>query len=149
MTLQTDTNEAATESISNPLTDSSCPTPRADLPPDLAQLTDEQISALTQEITDSYTRDVPLVGPFLPIRVLFEEFKNNEPFLRKLSGLAEKWPGFRRTARNGNCFYTAFAFAWFAGLQMRGEKRIHDEIAKVQETAKTLETAGISFLHKY
>src|SRR5579859_3117098 len=91
--------------------------PRSDLPPDLANLTDEQISTLTQEITDSFTKDVPLVGPFLPISVLLDEFKDNEPFKRKIAGLAEKWSGFRRTARNGNCFYQAFAFAWIDSLQ--------------------------------
>ena len=118
-------------------------TPRADLPPDLANLTDEQISTLTQEITDSYTKNVPLVGPFLSISVLVDEFKNNEPFQRKITGLAEKWGGFRRTARNGNCFYQAFAYAWFDHLQRLGDKRIRHEIIKIQNTAKTLEDAGI------
>ena len=117
---------------------------RTDLPPELADLTDEQISTLTQEITDSYTKDVPLVGPFLPISVLVEEFKDNEPFRKKLSGLAEKWNGFRRTARNGNCFYQAFAYAWIDSLQRLGEKRIKEEIIKIQNTAKTLEDAGMS-----
>jgi hypothetical protein len=119
-------------------------TPRSDLPPDLANLTDEQISTLTQEITDSFTKDVPLVGPFLPISVLLDEFKDNEPFKRKIAGLAEKWSGFRRTARNGNCFYQAFAFAWIDSLQRLGEKRIKEEIIKIEGTAKTLDDAGKS-----
>ena len=118
---------------------------RAELPAELANLTDEQISTLTQEITDSYTKDVPLVGPFLPISVLVDEFKNNEPFVRKLDGLAEKWSGFRRTARNGNCFYQAFAYAWIEHLQRLGERRIREEIVKIENSAKTLEDAGISF----
>lgn len=118
-------------------------TPGADLP-NLADLTDEQISTLTQEITDSYTKDIPLVGPLLPISVLLEEFKGNEPFLRKLGGLAEKWEGFRRTSPNGNCFYEAFAYAWLDSLQREGHKRIGDEIIKVQNTAGILEEAGIS-----
>jgi len=116
--------------------------PRAELPPDLANLTDEQIASLTQEITDSYTKNVPLVGPFLPISVLLDEFRDNEPFKSKITGLAEKWEGFRRTARNGNCFYQAFAYAWIEGLQRQGEARIKQEIIKVEETAKTLETGG-------
>jgi ubiquitin thioesterase protein OTUB1 len=119
--------------------------PRVDLPPDLANLTDEQISTLTQEITDSYTKDVPLVGPFLPMSVLVDEFKNNEQFAKKLTGLAEKWGGFRRTARNGNCFYQAFAYAWIDSLQRLGKGRVDEEIAKLQATAKTLEDAGISY----
>jgi ubiquitin thioesterase protein OTUB1 len=118
---------------------------RPELPAELANLTDEQISALTQEITDSYTKDVPLVGPFLPISVLIDEFKNNEPFVRKLNGLAEKWSGFRRIARNGNCFYQAFAYAWIEHLQRLGERRIQEEIVKIENSAKTLEDAGISF----
>jgi ubiquitin thioesterase protein OTUB1 len=117
--------------------------PRADLPPDLANLTDEQISSLTQEITDSYTKDVPLVGPFLPISVLVDEFQNNEPFLRKIHGLADQWGGFRRTARNGNCFYQAFAYAWIDNLQRMGETRIKEEIAKLEKSAQTLEAAGM------
>lgn len=139
MTLPTEVE--ATSATLNP--QSTSETPRTDLPPDLANLTDEQISTLTQEITDSYTKDVPLVGPFLPISVLVDEFKDNEPFRRKLSGLAEKWNGFRRTARNGNCFYQAFAYAWVDSLQRLGEKRIQQEIIKIQNTAKTLEDAGI------
>ena len=115
---------------------------RADLPPDLAQLTDEQISTLTQEITDSYTKDVPLVGPFLLISVLLEEFRDNEPFQRKIRGLSEKWAGFRRTARNGNCFYQAFAFAWVDALQRQGEARVRQEIIKIEGTSKMLEAGG-------
>src|ERR1700694_5802790 len=120
MTMSTDpetsSEETSTERISQ------TQTPRTDLPPDLANLTDEQISTLTQEITDSYTKDVPLVGPFLPMSVLVDEFKNNEQFTKKLTGLAEKWGGFRRTARNGNCFYQAFAYGWIDSLQRLGEK---------------------------
>jgi ubiquitin thioesterase protein OTUB1 len=118
--------------------------PRADLPPDLANLTDEQISTLTQKITDSYTKDVPLVGHFLPISVLVDEFKDNPQFTKKLTGLAEQWGGFRRTARNGNCFYQAFAYAWIDALQRLGEDHIKGEIVKIQKTSKTLEDAGIS-----
>lgn len=136
-------NAASTASEALPSqTSTAMATPRSDLPPDLANLTDEQIASLTQQITDSYTKDVPLVGPFLPISVLLDEFRDNEPFKRKISGLAEKWEGFRRTARNGNCFYQAFAFAWIEGLQRQGEERIKQEIIKIEETAKTLETGG-------
>ena len=140
MSLQQDPETAPIAPPSHPET---AQEPRSNLPPDLAELTDEQISILTQEITDSYTKDVPLVGPFLPISVLLEEFKDNEPFKRKISGLAEKWSGFRRTARNGNCFYQAFMFAWLDHLQRLGDKRILHEIHKVQKTAKTLDEAGI------
>ena len=135
--------EAETSPIAPPSNPSTSQEPRSNLPPDLANLTDEQISQLTQEITDSYTKDVPLVGPFLPISVLLEEFKNNEPFKKKITGLAEKWSGFRRTARNGNCFYQAFCFAWADSLQKLGDKRILEEIRKVQRTDKTLDEAGI------
>jgi ubiquitin thioesterase protein OTUB1 len=131
-----------TTSTSVPVTNSNPENTRSELPPDLADLTDEQISTLTQEITDSYTKDVPLVGPLLPISVLVDEFKNNEPFRKKISGLAEKWGGFRRTARNGNCFYQAFAYAWIDSLQRLGVKRIQQEIQKIQNTVKTLEDAG-------
>ena len=139
-----DSEETQPSSTTDSLPDSNSHTPRAGLPPDLANLTDEQIAFLTQEITDSFVKDVALVGPFLPISVLVEEFKNNEPFRRKLSGLAEKWSGFRRTARNGNCFYQAFMYAWLANLQRLGDKRIKDEIIKVQKTAEILELAGTS-----
>jgi Peptidase C65 Otubain len=115
---------------------------RPELPPDLANLTDEQISDLTQEITDSFTKDVPLVGPFLPVSVLVEEFANNEPFKKKLIGLGEKWGGFRRTARNGNCFYQAFTYAWLEHVQRSGDQRILQEIKKIQASAKTLEDSG-------
>jgi ubiquitin thioesterase protein OTUB1 len=138
----TETSSSAATQTEHP--SSASQPPRTDLPPDLANLTDEQISTLTQEITDSYTKGVPLVGPFLPISVLVEEFKDNEPFKKKLSGLSEKWNGFRRIARNGNCFYLAFAYAWIDSLQRLGEKRIEEEIIKIQNTAKTLEDAGIS-----
>jgi len=144
MSDKTEVAEPGATSSQAPPATSTSQAPRADLPPDLANLTDEQISTLTQEITDSYTKDVPLVGPFLPISVLLDEFKDNEPFKRKITGLAEKWGGFRRTARNGNCFYQAFAYAWFDHLQRLGDKRIRDEIFKIQDTAKTLEDAGMT-----
>ena len=139
LTTDVDSSSTPTQSLEPGTQD-----PRPDLPPDLANLTDEQIATLTQEITDSYSKDVPLVGPFLPISVLVDEFKDNEPFRRKLNGLAEKWSGFRRTARNGNCFYQAFAYAWLHFLQQLGEERIKQEITKIRDTAKTLEDAGMS-----
>jgi len=116
--------------------------PRNDLPPDLADVTDEQISAYTQEIQDSFTRDTPLIGPYLPISDLLDEFRSNEPFVRKLSSLAEKWNGFRRTQRNGNCFYLAFAYAWLEGLERIGQRAIDVAIAKVEESTRTFESAG-------
>jgi ubiquitin thioesterase protein OTUB1 len=118
--------------------------PREGLPDDLANLTDEQISTLTQEIKDSYTKDVPLIGPLLPISVLVKEFKHNEPFVRKLTSLNEKWDGFRRTQRNGNCFYLAFVYAFIDRLQRAGEGRIQEEIIKVKASARTFDEAGIS-----
>lgn len=139
--------EGAPAPASKPLLSETATTmqpPRSDLPPDLANLTDEQISTLTQEITDAFTKDVPLVGPFLPISVLLDEFRDNEPFKRKITGLSEKWAGFRRTARNGNCFYQAFAFAWVDALQRQGETRVRQEIRKIEGTAKTLEAGGTS-----
>jgi len=86
------------------------------------------------------------VGHFLPISVLVDEFKDNPQFTKKLTGLSEKWGGFRRTARNGNCFYQAFAFAWMDALQRLGEDHIKKEIVKIQKTAKTLEDAGFEKL---
>jgi hypothetical protein len=116
--------------------------PRKDLPPELANVTDEQISAYTQEIHDSFTRDTPLIGPYLPISDLLDECRNNEPFVRKLSSLAKKWNGFRRTQRNGNCFYLAFAHAWLEGLERIGQRAIETTIAKVEESTSTFESAG-------
>jgi ubiquitin thioesterase protein OTUB1 len=116
--------------------------PRAGLPAELANLTDEQISTLTQEIQDSFTRDTPLIGPLLPISVLLDEFRENEPFVRKLSSLGEKWDGFRRTQRNGNCFYLAFAYGWLEGLETLGKEGITAAVRKVEESATTFEAAG-------
>lgn len=51
---------------------------------DTANITDEQILQLTEELQDEQNANIPLIGPQLPLTVLEDEYQGNDIFVKKL-----------------------------------------------------------------
>ncbi|KAI9024485.1 peptidase C65 Otubain-domain-containing protein [Phycomyces nitens] len=109
------------------------------------ELTDEQILMFEQQIKDQEAQKIPLVCQADPIEKLVEEFKDNQPFLRKINNLSKKYDRIRRCRGDGNCFFRAFAFAWFESILSNWEN--YDAgLAKLKTTPDLLELGGFQKL---
>ncbi|RKP09545.1 peptidase C65 Otubain-domain-containing protein [Thamnocephalis sphaerospora] len=77
-------------------------------------VSDEQILAFEQEVKDAEARERPLIGELEPLSALYSEYERGSPvFCEKIKALDREYQGFRRCRGDGNCFFRAFAFAWF------------------------------------
>ncbi|KAI7852958.1 peptidase C65 Otubain-domain-containing protein [Circinella umbellata] len=110
------------------------------------ELTDEQILELEQRIKDEEALKIPLVCQDESINTLEEEFKGNEPFLRKVKNLSESSDRIRKCRGDGNCFFRAFAFAWFESLMHADQATFQAAITKLKTTPDLLERAGFQKL---
>ncbi|BFZ64607.1 hypothetical protein YB2330_005754 [Saitoella coloradoensis] len=104
-------------------------------------LTDEQILALTQDIVDKEGENVPLVGQKKHISALVDEFEGASLIYQlKVEALSQKHSSYRKTRGDGNCFYRAFAMAYFESLLTRPS---YNELSRIQSiTTSTLDPAG-------
>ncbi|KAI9322503.1 peptidase C65 Otubain-domain-containing protein [Dichotomocladium elegans] len=109
------------------------------------ELTDEQILEFEQRIKDEEALKIPLVCQAEPISILENEFKDNEPFLRKVKNLSETSDRIRKCRGDGNCFFRAFSFAWFESLTHHREN-YDAALRKLKATPELLERAGFQAL---
>ncbi|KPV72020.1 uncharacterized protein RHOBADRAFT_56156 [Rhodotorula graminis WP1] len=78
----------------------------------LSELSDLEISSLTQELKESEASKRPLVGPLEPLDHLAQEFPPDSLYRNKVSRLqSDGWSGIRRARGDGDCFYRSFIFA--------------------------------------
>ncbi|KAI9258057.1 ubiquitin thioesterase otubain-like protein [Phascolomyces articulosus] len=110
------------------------------------ELTDEQILELEQRIKDEDALKIPLVCQDESINTLEEEFKDNEPFLCKIKNLSESSSRIRKCRGDGNCFFRAFAYAWFESLMRANEADYQAALGKLKTTPDLLERAGFQKL---
>jgi len=54
-----------------------------------------------------------MISDILDLKILKEEYQNNEGFLKKIKWVETKFPHFRRVRRDGSCFYRAFLYTLF------------------------------------
>ncbi|KAG2196100.1 hypothetical protein INT46_005771 [Mucor plumbeus] len=108
-------------------------------------LTDEQILEFEQQIKDEEAQKIPLVCQEASIETLQEEFKNNEPFLKKISNLSKAHDKIRKCRGDGNCFYRALAFAWFESA-MKDKAKYDVRLGKLKQTCDLLESSGFEKL---
>ncbi|KAG0091401.1 OTU domain, ubiquitin aldehyde binding [Podila epicladia] len=88
-------------------------------PKDEAQLTDEQILTQMQAIKDEEANAHPLVDSSMDLLELEAEYANGSAsFRNKIRNLADTHDRMRRSRGDGNCFYRAFAFAWFERVML-------------------------------
>ncbi|KAI9221273.1 peptidase C65 Otubain-domain-containing protein [Blastocladiella britannica] len=79
------------------------------------QFTDLQILAAEQAIRDDEARVNALISLPNPLGLLLDEYSDNPSFLTKIHSLFDLgFSQFRKCRGDGNCFYRAFTFAYFA-----------------------------------
>nr|CAG4645700.1 EOG090X0AE1 [Lynceus sp. MCZ IZ 141354] len=77
---------------------------------------DEMILDQQRQIEKEIADSISLIGQLEPVKVLLEEYKDDQIYQAKVAKLTESYPNMRRTRPDGNCFYRAFAFAYFEKL---------------------------------
>ncbi|CAO3607028.1 unnamed protein product [Cunninghamella echinulata] len=87
----------------------------------------------------------PLFVKNEPISKLEEEFKDNEPFLKKVKNLSKSHSKIRKCRGDGNCFFRAFAFAWFESL-LNSKEKYDEALFWLQSTPQLLEKGGFQQL---
>ena len=75
----------------------------------------------------------PLIGDLRPIALMLDEFANNEGFYVKVQHLHGEYSEYRKTRRDGSCFYRALAFSIFEKVVARKD---HQLKAKMQGKLK-------------
>ena len=80
------------------------------------EMVTKQKEAIEKEIQASHK----LVGDLEGIKVLEQQFANDNTFLKNAVQLQSKYSSLRRTRPDGNCMYRAMAFGQF-------ERMLHDE----------------------
>ncbi|KAI9467800.1 MAG: ubiquitin thioesterase otubain-like protein [Benjaminiella poitrasii] len=108
-------------------------------------LSDEQILQFEQQIKDEEAQKVPLVCQKESISKLVEEFEDNRPFLNKAINLSKTHDNIRRCRGDGNCFFRAFAFAWFESA-LKDRITYSSRIEKLKQTEDMLELSGFEKL---
>ncbi|KAF9152916.1 OTU domain, ubiquitin aldehyde binding [Mortierella sp. AD011] len=107
---------------------------------DEVQLTDEQILSQMQAIKDEEANAHPLVDVSVDLTELAMEYENgSSAFKNKIMNLADTHDRMRRSRGDGNCFYRAFAFAWFERVMLaKGKPELHANAVKTIEESKDL-----------
>ncbi|KAF9897163.1 OTU domain, ubiquitin aldehyde binding [Lobosporangium transversale] len=104
------------------------------------QMTDEQILTQMQAIKDEEANLHPLVDNSVDLVELEKEYQNGSAaFQNKIRNLSETHDRMRRSRGDGNCFYRAFAFAWFERVMLAKNKpELHMNAVKAMEESKDL-----------
>ncbi|KAG0368046.1 OTU domain, ubiquitin aldehyde binding [Mortierella sp. AD032] len=105
------------------------------------QLTDEQILTQMQAIKDEEANLHPLVDRAVDLLELAQEYENgSEAFKTKIQNLSDTHDRMRRSRGDGNCFYRAFAFAWFERvmLAIKSKPELHATAVRTIEETKDL-----------
>lgn len=108
------------------------------------EFTDEQIFLYEQRIRGEAAERTELVCQAESISKLYEEYEaGSEVFQRKIQNLAEHHDRIRRARGDGNCFFRAFAFAWFESLLLNSSQdAIPNAIRNVETHPALLVSAG-------
>ena len=86
---------------------------------------DDLILKQQEEIQQHIAASSELVSDKLPLKVLEEQFSNDEVYKSKIAKLSEQYSEFRRIRPDGNCFFRAFGFRlfeWLLGTGAQFEK---------------------------
>ena len=83
---------------------------------------DDLILKQQEEIQQKIAAASDLVSDKLPLKVLEEEFSNDEVYKSKIAKLTEQYSEFRRIRPDGNCFFRAVGFRLFEWLLGTGEQ---------------------------
>jgi ubiquitin thioesterase protein OTUB1 len=71
------------------------------------------------------------------------EYCGNEPFIIKIKEMAKKYNGYRKTRRDGSCFYRAFLFRAFEVILIEKNENYKNKLLqKLKEAKEFLKKAG-------
>ena len=77
---------------------------------------DDLIIKQQEEIQKTIAASSDLVSNKLPLKVLEDEFANDEVYRTKIAKLSDQYSEFRRIRPDGNCFFRAVGFRLFEWL---------------------------------
>ncbi|KAJ1504824.1 OTU domain, ubiquitin aldehyde binding [Coelomomyces lativittatus] len=109
---------------------------------DLSPPSDEQILTYENEVKEEQAKLSPLVSVLLPIHELKLEYTGNLPFLKKIDRLQHSFSQIRRCRGDGNCFYRAFAYAWFERILMYPDLYVQQAETSLKEAKDLLLNTG-------
>ncbi|KAJ1961519.1 hypothetical protein IWQ62_003837 [Dispira parvispora] len=108
--------------------------------------TDEQILHYEQEVKESHANQRPLVGEREALVELALEYQPDSPFRTQLEYLQTTTFGsVRRTRGDGNCFFRAFAFAWYEAVYTDA-KRVRQALTALERCTTWLRDSGFDTL---
>ena len=67
---------------------------------------------------------------------MLDEFVNNEGFYVKVQKLHEHYSNYRKTRRDGSCFYRALTFCIFEAIHVRKDAALKEKMIKKLKDAK-------------
>ncbi|KAJ1970922.1 hypothetical protein H4R35_005578 [Dimargaris xerosporica] len=103
--------------------------------------TDEQIAQHHQHVIAEHAERQPLVGLCQDLAQLANEYQGSEAFRRQIHSLQTQYRGLRRCRGDGNCFFRAFAFAWYEAI-FRDRTKVDQALQALTQSATLLEAAG-------
>jgi ubiquitin thioesterase protein OTUB1 len=76
-----------------------------------------------------------LIGDLFPLALLMDEFCNNEGFYIKIANLMGTYDKYRKTRRDGSCFYRALNFSIFEQIVIKKNKKLEEHfLQKIKES---------------
>jgi len=77
-----------------------------------------------------------LIGDLYNLSLLLDEFLNNPGFYVKVQNLHQKYDKYRKTRRDGSCFYRALAFSVFEAIYIKNDKALKEKMIKKLKESK-------------
>ena len=84
-----------------------------------------------------------MISDLRPISLMLDEFLDNEGFYIKVQNLHTAYSQYRKTRRDGSCFYRAVLFSIFEASLIRGDTVLKDRIVgRLRDAKEYLLRAG-------
>ncbi|KAJ8895452.1 hypothetical protein PR048_000785 [Dryococelus australis] len=101
---------------------------------------DDLIMQQQREIEKEISDTTDLIGMLEPFVSLLEEYADDDIYRQKVQYLMEKYKNIRRTRPDGNCFFRAFAYAYFEYLldNKKEYERFHEVAQKSKDDLVSL-----------
>lgn len=87
-------------------------------------------------IREEMEAESPLIGDKFPLTLLMDEFQNNHGFYIKVQNLVGTYESYRKTRRDGSCFYRALAFSIFEKIVVQKNMKLKELMIKKITGAK-------------
>ena len=67
---------------------------------------------------------------------MLDEFVNNEGFYIKVQKMHEKYSSYRKTRRDGSCFYRALAFCIMEAIHVNKDTKLQEHVVARMKAGK-------------